>query len=147
MPAHDVDVMETSGHVTRWREDLGTMRRLGITRVRYPVRWHRVEPEEGCFRWRETDKVLGWMADRGMTPIVDLVHHTSYPRWLTGGFADARFGPAYLRYCEAFARRYDWIEEYTLFNEPFATLFLAGHAAIWPPYRRGVEGLISLYRE
>jgi len=87
------------------------------------------------------------MAENGMTPIVDLVHHTSYPRWLSAGFADTRFGRAYLRYCEAFARRYDWIEEYTLFNEPFATLFLSGHAGVWPPYRRGVEGLITLYRE
>jgi len=147
MPAHDVDVLETSAHAARWREDLEALRALGVTRVRYPVRWHRVEPEPGALRWEQTDEVLSWMAEHGMTPIVDLVHHTSYPRWLAGGFADPEFGPAYLRYCEAFARRYDWIEEYTLFNEPFATLFLAGHVGVWPPYRRGLRGLLSLYRE
>jgi beta-glucosidase/6-phospho-beta-glucosidase/beta-galactosidase len=147
MPAHDVDVLETSGHARCWKEDLEAMRDLGITRVRYPVRWHRVEPRPGALHWEQTDEVLEWMAEHGMVPIVDLVHHTSYPRWMEGGFGDARFGPAYLRYCEAFARRYDWIEEYTLFNEPFATLFLAGHVAVWPPYRRGRAGLISLYRE
>ena len=147
MPAHDVDVAETSGHVTRWREDLEALLELGITRVRYPVRWHRVEPQPGSLRWEHTDEVLTWMAERGMTPILDLVHHTSYPRWLRDGFGDPAFGPAYLRYCEAFARRYDWIEEYTLFNEPFATLFLAGHQAVWPPYRRGLAGLLSLYRQ
>jgi len=26
-------------------------------------------------------------------------------------------------------------------------LFLSGHAGVWPPYRRGVEGLVTLYRE
>src|SRR4051812_6827980 len=30
------------------------------------------------------------MLDYGWSPIVDLVHHTSYPAWLKGGFADPR---------------------------------------------------------
>lgn len=54
------------------------------------------------------------------------------------------FRDAYLRFVEAVALRYPWIEEYTLFNEPFSTLFLAGHEAIWPPYRSGVEGFAEL---
>jgi hypothetical protein len=33
---------------------------------------------------------------------------------------------------------------YTLFNEPLATLFLAGHEALWPPYDRGLPGLRRL---
>jgi hypothetical protein len=80
----------------------------------------------------------------GFRPIVDLVHHTSYPAWLDDGFADPRFGTAYLRFAEAVARRYPWIEEYTLFNEPFSTLFLSGSEAIWPPYHSGVKGFIGL---
>jgi len=146
MPAHDVDVLETSGHTDRWRDDLLAMRELGITRLRYPVRWHRIEATAGEYRWDDTDETLSWLLDEGFNPMVDLVHHTSYPRWLTHSFADPRFGSAYLRYCEAFAHRYPAIREYTLFNEPFSTLFLAGHEAVWPPYRRGVEGLVELYR-
>jgi len=146
MPLHDVDVLETSGHTSRWREDLALLRKLGISRLRYPIRWHRIESNPGEYQWAETDAVLQHLAAEGMAPIVDLVHHTSYPRWLERGFADPRFGSAYLRYCEAFATRYPWIAEYTLFNEPFATLFLAGHEAEWPPHRRGVEGLVELYR-
>ncbi len=79
-----------------------------------------------------------------MRPILDLVHHTSYPRWLTEGFADPRFPAAYLEYAKAVALRYDWMEEYTLFNEPFSTLFLCGHEAIWPPYRRGLDHFLAL---
>ena len=144
MPAHDRDVAETTGHDARWRDDLALLRRAGVRRLRYPIRWHRVEAEPGRFDWSATDDVLRHMRDADLTPIVDLVHHTSYPRWLTGGFADPTFGPAYLRYAEAVAARYPWVEEYTLFNEPFSTLFLAGHEAIWPPYQRGLDGFVGL---
>jgi len=112
--------------------------------VRYPVRWHRIEGEPGVFDWSATDEVLGYMGDIGLAPIVDLVHHTSYPRWLRRGFADSRFPDAYLRYTEAFARRYPWVEEYTLFNEPFSTFLLCGQEGVWPPHLRGLKGFLTL---
>jgi len=146
MPAHDVDILETSGHVDRWREDLELLRAHGVTRLRYPVRWHRIEAVPAVYDWAHTDEVMAYMASEGFEPIVDLVHHTSYPCWLTGAFADPRFGPAYERFCEAFAERHPWVREYTLFNEPFATLFLSGHEAIWPPYAHGVRGFVELVR-
>lgn len=144
LPGHDVDVTETTGHASRWEADLDLLAATGVRRLRYPIRWHRIEREPGAYDWRATDTVLARIRALGLTPIVDLLHHTSYPRWLDGGFADPRFGPAYLRYCEAFAARYPWVPAYTLFNEPFATLFLSGHEAIWPPYERGVAGFVRL---
>ena len=144
LPAHDRDIFETTEHDVRFRDDLELLKRSGVSRLRYPIRWHRVEATEGHLDWTETDAVLQHLRDVGLRPIVDLVHHTSYPAWLTDGFADPRFGPAYLRYAEAFARRYPWVEEYTLFNEPFSTLFLSGHEAIWPPYHKGLGGFVDL---
>jgi beta-glucosidase/6-phospho-beta-glucosidase/beta-galactosidase len=117
-----------------------------VTRLRYPIRWHRIERAPGRFDWSRTDAVMEHMAERRMRPIVDLVHHTSYPRWLHGGFADRRFPSAYLRYVERFATRYPWVEEYTLFNEPFATLFLCGGEGVWPPYGRSLDSLAALLR-
>jgi hypothetical protein len=146
LPAHDRDVAETTEHDRRWREDLALLQELGISQLRYPVRWHRVERTPGRFDWNETDRVFEHMRAAGLRPIVDLVHHTSYPPWLERGFADPRFRGAYLRYAEGLARRYPWIEAYTLFNEPFSTLFLAGHEGIWPPYVRGVRGFVRLMR-
>ncbi len=140
---HDVDVLELTGHSSRWREDLELVRSCGITRLRYPVRWHRLHRQDGSFDWTETDQVLGYLRDHGIRPIVDLVHHCSFPKWLEGGFVDPGFGDAYLSYCEAFAHRYPWIEEYTLFNEPFSTLFLSGHEAVWPPYGSGMSSFVS----
>ena len=143
-PSHDVDVAETTGHIDRFDQDLDLLQSCGISRLRYPVRWHRIEAAPGAFDWRATDAVMDRLQERGLTPIVDLVHHTSYPKWLTDGFGDGRFPAAYLRYVEEVARRYGWIEEYTLFNEPFSTLMLCGHEAIWPPYRRGMENFLAL---
>jgi beta-glucosidase len=143
LPGHDTDIAETTGHDLNWKQDLELLAAAGVSRLRYPVRWHRVEAEEGAYHWSETDRILNHLRDRGFSPIVDLVHHTSYPRWLAGGFADPRFGTAYLRYAEAFALRYPWTTEYTLFNEPFSTLFLSGHEAIWPPYHSGLSGFVG----
>src|SRR2546423_4296235 len=58
MPAHDLDVLETSGHCGRWKEDLALLRASGITTVRYPIRWHRIERRQGLYDWQETDEVL-----------------------------------------------------------------------------------------
>jgi beta-glucosidase/6-phospho-beta-glucosidase/beta-galactosidase len=143
-PGFDVDVAETTGHIARWQADLELMLACGVTRLRYPVRWHRIESRRGEYDWRETDRILGWMHDHGMRPIPDLCHHTSYPRWLKRGFADRRFGTSYLRFAEAFAVRYPWIEEFTLFNEPFTTFLLCGQEGIWPPYMHGLKGFLGL---
>ncbi|WP_323959767.1 family 1 glycosylhydrolase [Arthrobacter sp. JZ12] len=144
LPAHNRDIFETTEHDLRWREDLALLSNCGIVRLRYPIRWHRIEETEGTYDWSSTDEVLHHLREKGFRPIVDLVHHTSYPSWLSEGFADPRFGEAYLRYAEAFARRYPWIEEYTLFNEPFSTLFLCGHEGIWPPYHSGLQSFVNL---
>jgi beta-glucosidase/6-phospho-beta-glucosidase/beta-galactosidase len=144
LPHHDADVAEMTAHIARRDEDLALLREHGVTRLRYPVRWHRVEPSPGVYDWSDTDESMALLRDQGFTPIVDLVHHTSYPKWLSCGFADPRFADSYLAYTEAFARRYPWTTEYTLFNEPFSTLFLCGHEAIWPPYQRGIRSFVAM---
>ncbi len=146
LPGHGVDVSETTGHEAQWREDLDRVLAAGVTTFRYPLRWHRVEPEPGRYDWSSADPVLDHLRDRGACVVLDLVHHTSYPEWLSDGFRDRRFGGAFVRYAEAVALRYPWLEQYTLFNEPFATLFLAGSEALWPPYDRGTEGFVRLLR-
>lgn len=145
MPRHDVDVTETTRHDVRWREDLALLGACGVRRVRYPVRWHRVERTGGVLDWRATDEVMEHLVDGGFEPTVDLCHHTSYPRWIRS-FADPGFGPAYLRFVAAFAERYPEVGGYTLFNEPFTTFLLCGQEGLWPPYHRGLTGMLDLAR-
>src|SRR3954447_7086008 len=142
-PEFDVDVAETTGHVERWRADIDLVRETGVTELRYPIRWHRVEAERGSFDWRATDEALDYIRESGLRPIVDLLHHTSYPLWLDG-FADPAFGPSFLRYVLAFAERYPWVPAYTIFNEPFTTFFLTGHEGIWEPHYRNLEGFVTV---
>ena len=143
-PHLDVDVAETTGHIARWRADIDLLRSCGVDRLRYPVRWHRIELEPRRFDWTTTDEVLGYLRDTGMRPMVDLLHHTSYPRWMKRGFADRRFGDAYLRFTEEFALRYPWIQEYTLMNEPFTTFLLCGEIGVWAPHLQGLKGFLTL---
>ena len=142
-PVHDRDVLETTGHDVRWRDDLRLLAACNVRQLRYPLRWHRIEPEPGRFDWRHTDEVLGYMRDHGLAPVVDVFHHTSYPLWL-GDLASPAFEPSFLRFVEAVAERYPWLPGYTVCNEPFTTFLLCGQAGVWPPHLVGLDGFIQL---
>lgn len=142
-PAHDRDVMETTEHDIRWRDDLALLAACHVRDLRYPLRWHRIEAERGRFDWKHTDAVLGFMRDNGFRPIVDLLHHTSYPMWL-GDLGAPEFGAAFLRFVEAAAERYPWLPGYTVCNEPFTTLLLCGQLGVWAPHTQGIAGFIRL---
>ncbi|HLL61786.1 MAG TPA: glycosyltransferase [Propionibacteriaceae bacterium] len=143
LPLHEIDIVESTRHDHHWRQDLSDLRGH-VRSLRYPIRWHRVEAEPGRYDWSATDAILAHLHELGLSPIVDLVHHTSYPAWLHDGLRDRRFGPAFVRFTAAVAERYPWLEAYTLFNEPFSTLSFAGHEALWPPYDTGLEGMARL---
>ena len=142
-PAHDRDVVETTEHDIRWKDDLRLLASCHVKQLRYPLRWHRIEPGPGVFDWTHTDEVLGYMQDNGFEPIVDLLHHTSYPKWV-GDFSSPEFPAAFLKFCEAVARRYPWLPGYTVCNEPFTTFLLCGQEGVWAPHRRGLRGFIDL---
>jgi beta-glucosidase/6-phospho-beta-glucosidase/beta-galactosidase len=136
LPGHDTDVLQLTRHDARWRDDLRLVRDLGVHRLRYPIPWHRIEATRGRYDWSWIDEVLAGMRKSDLLPIADLVHHTSYPRWLTEGFLDPAFGPAYTAFCAAFAARYPWVREFTVFNEPLPTTLLCTEFGTWPPARR-----------
>ena len=56
----------------------------GLTTYRFSLEWSRIEPEEGEFSRAALDhyrRIVDGCRDRGLTPIVTLVHFTM-PRWL-----------------------------------------------------------------
>jgi beta-glucosidase/6-phospho-beta-glucosidase/beta-galactosidase len=144
MPPHDTDVLRLTRHDERWREDLRLVQDAGIRRLRYPIPWHRIERERGRYDWGWIDEVLGGMCDLGLSPIADPVHHTSFPRWLDGGFLNPDFPRAYADFCAAFAARHGWVREYTVFNEPLPTTLLCTDMGVWPPARRGGEAFYRM---
>ena len=56
----------------------------GLNTYRFSLEWSRIEPEEGEFSRAALDhyrRMVDGCRDRGLTPIVTLVHFTM-PRWL-----------------------------------------------------------------
>ena len=137
MPHADVDVLETTRHVEYVEDDLSLARSIGLQVLRYSAPWHRIEPERGRFQWTWMDRAMAALQERGIEPIIDLVHHTSFPRWIKEGFADPQFPELLAGFAGRFAARYPWVRWYTVFNEPFITTILCGVDGVWFPNHNG----------
>src|SRR4051812_44781784 len=85
------DTLAITGHykATQWRSDLELIRDLGIDEFRHPIPWHRIERQPGEFCWRHLDQVIAYSDELGLSIIADPLHHTSYPAWLSDGFANS----------------------------------------------------------
>jgi len=88
----------------RWPEDLDLVAGAGLNTYRFSLEWSRIEPAEGEFSRAALDhyrRIVDGCRDRGLTPIVTLVHFTM-PRWLMhdGGWTDARTGDRLARFTE-----------------------------------------------
>ncbi|CAA9589488.1 MAG: GH1, partial [uncultured Thermomicrobiales bacterium] len=146
MPLHDRDVLGLTRHDERWHDDLVLVRDAGIRRLRYPIPWHRIERVRGRYDWGWLDEVLAGMRELGLSPIADPVHHTSFPRWLEDGFLNPDFPATYRDFCAAFAERYSWVREFTVFNEPLPTTMLCTEMGAWYPARRGEAAFYGMLR-
>jgi beta-glucosidase len=88
----------------RWPEDLDLVAGAGLNTYRFSLEWSRVEPEEGEFSRAGLDhyrRIVDGCRDRGLTPIVTLVHFTM-PRWLLhdGGWTGPKAGDRIARFTE-----------------------------------------------
>jgi beta-glucosidase/6-phospho-beta-glucosidase/beta-galactosidase len=84
------------------------------------------------------------MHELGIEPILDPLHHTSFPKWLAGGFANPEFADLYLKFVTAIADRYPWVRHYTIVNEPFVTTWFCGHEACWYPFFKGPKAFVPM---
>jgi beta-glucosidase/6-phospho-beta-glucosidase/beta-galactosidase len=130
------DVLGTTRHVDYWREDLEMLHNSGISDLRYPVPWHRVERRPGQWNWEWLDGPMHAIYELGLSPILDPLHHVSFPDWLEDGFLNPEFPALYCRFLMELARRYEWADRYTVFNEPLATTVLCSQTGTWYPHHR-----------
>jgi beta-glucosidase/6-phospho-beta-glucosidase/beta-galactosidase len=139
-----VDSLHTTRHTEHFRQDLRLVQRAGVRSLRYPAPWHSIEARRGEYRWDWMDEAMGALRELGLDPIVDLVHHTSFPDWLEGGFSNPELPRAELEFAQAFAERYPWASRYTVFNEPWLTTFMCGFQGVWPPHGRSPEVFVPM---
>jgi beta-glucosidase/6-phospho-beta-glucosidase/beta-galactosidase len=138
------DVLELTKHTELVDEDLRLVNKCGLEQMRYSVPWHSIERKKGKYDWRWLDKALGRMRELGIEPVLDPLHHTSFPEWLAGGFANPEFPALYLKFVTAIADRYPWVRHYTVINEPFVTTWFCGHEGCWYPYFRGAKAFVPM---
>ena len=100
-----LDQLERCGHAQRLA-DVDLVADLGVRAVRYPVLWERTSPD-GVPDWSWPDARLHRLRERGVEPIVGLVHHGSGPRGTS--LLDDGFPEALARYARQVAERYPWV--------------------------------------
>jgi beta-glucosidase/6-phospho-beta-glucosidase/beta-galactosidase len=144
MFGHGTDVLDTTEHTVRYRDDLRLLVADGITSFRCCIPWHKIERVRGVYDWSWTDKYLSHIHSLGLNPIVDPLHHTSFPEWLEHGFANPDFPLIYRNFVQAFAMRYPWVSDYTIINEPLATAMLSGFMGEWYPHWRDRAGIVPI---
>ena len=106
---------------------------LGPDVVRFTVRWDQVarkrpgsprDADDPAYRWGEFDAVLRGLHRHGIDPVVTLF---GTPSWANGGRASnwaPSSGKAFADFAFAAARRYPWVRDWTIWNEPNRTTFL-----------------------
>lgn len=138
------DVLELTKHKEFCEEDLRLVTLSGLDLIRYSAPWHSIEKYKGIYDWEWMDKAMADMQALGIQPILDPLHHTSFPDWLTGGFADVEFVESYVRFCTALAMRYPWAKHYTVINEPFVTTWFCGKTGTWYPHKKGQKNFVRM---
>ncbi len=138
------DILSTTKHLERWQDDLEMLRDAGIRELRYPAPWHRIERQFGEWDWDWIDGPLNLMRRLGMRPILDPLHHVSFPDWLQNGFANPEFPKFYTRFVRKVAERYPWVDRYTVVNEPLPTTILCAQMGAWYPHQRSDADFVSM---
>ncbi len=120
------------------------LQRAGIQELRYSIPWHRIEATRGTFDWNWLDGPLGFMKQQGLRPIVDPLHHTSFPAWLTDGFLHPDFPSLYERFLDRVSDRYPHLRRYTVFNEPLPTTLFCSLTGMWYPHLASDRNFVAM---
>jgi dTDP-4-dehydrorhamnose reductase len=125
------DQLADTGHDRR-EGDIGLIADLGVHASRYPVLWEKVAPHHpGARDYRWAARRLNALADRGVEPIVTLLHHGSGPAYTS--LVDPAFPQLFADYAAATARRFPWVKRWTPINEPLTTARFSTLYAAWYP--------------
>jgi hypothetical protein len=112
---------------------LDELARLGPDVVRFTVHWDQIarrrprsprDPDDPAYRWGDVDAILSGLRRHGIAPVVTLY---GTPSWANGGRAAnwvPSSGKAFADFAYAAGRRYSWIRDWTIWNEPNRTAFL-----------------------
>ncbi|HZO33767.1 MAG TPA: hypothetical protein VFB17_01700, partial [Gaiellaceae bacterium] len=137
---------------------LQTFKRLGVPLVRFTLHWNEIalrrpkhpdSPRDPAYDWRRPDRILRGLRRYGLTPVLTLL---GTPGWANSG-RPPNFAPPHPRDFRAFARaaakRYPWVRDWLIWNEPNHPLWLRPtRAAIYVHHllNPAYEGIHSVLR-
>ena len=124
-----IDQMAKSSHYSRYAEDFGLVREMGIDALRYGPAYYRTHSGPDQFDWSSADDPMQMLREMKIEVIADLCHF-GVPDWL-GGFQDPAFPVLFAEYARAFARRYPWVRFYTPVNEIFICASFSALRGYW----------------
>ena len=123
---------------TGWSTRAGDVDRiadLGVGGCRFPVLWEHVAPHDPNVRDFRTQRAgIARLHERGVEPIVTLLHHGSGPRYTD--LLDSAFPQLFAEYAAAAARELPGVRRWTPINEPLTTARFSTLYGVWYPNRR-----------
>ena len=125
------DQLEASGFALD-PSHLDQLAGLGISRMRLPLLWERIETRRGDFDWQWSDASLARLSTLKVEPIAGLLHHGSGPSWTH--LLDPSFPVLLADYAGEVAARYPQINDWTPVNEPLTTARFSGLYGLWYPH-------------
>ncbi|MFC0409066.1 family 1 glycosylhydrolase [Roseomonas elaeocarpi] len=126
------DQLRETGHHDR-DGDLSLIAALGVRKMRYPVLWERVAPDDPArCDWRWSDARMARLGELGIDPVVGLVHHGAGPGYTS--LIDPLFPEKLADYAGRVAARYPHLRDWTPVNEPLTTARFSGLYGVWHPH-------------
>ncbi len=126
----DAAAVRDQGRETGFRarfSDIDAIADLGVAATRFPLLW-----EHGDLDWAAPR--LERLRERGVAPIVTLLHHGSGP--FETNVLDPEFPERFAAYAERVARRFPWVRRWTPINEPLTTARFSTLYGVWFPNLR-----------
>lgn len=132
------------GHLSRTKQDLALLSRLGVNAYRFSVEWSRVGPRRNGWDRKALQRyvrIAGSLRDAGIEPMVTL-HHFTNPGWFASGpgWTDDGSVGLFLRYAEEVVEALrEHVRLWVTFNEP--NVFMAGGylGGLMPPGKASVR--------
>lgn len=123
-----------TGHATR-EGDIVRIAGLGVKRLRFPILWEAVAPEQpDLLDFSRTDRLLDEAREHGLAVVGGLLHHGSGPHYTD--LLDPDFPAKLGDYAARVAEHYPWIEMWTPVNEPLTTARFSALYGHWYPHAR-----------
>lgn len=136
------DQTTLTGHDVR-PDDIDRFASLGLKAIRYPILWERTQPErDGACDFTWADDRMRRLAERGVEPIVGLVHHGGGPRWTN--LLDPDFVRGLADFARRTAERFPAVLKFTPVNEPLTTARFSGLYGHWHPHKRREEDCLRM---